>query len=270
MPTEITPSALNLSIEMEEEGRPLNNGLYKQTSDQKFHYGKRIITFDGRIFKYGGSKTALLSGFGAANYTSAANIIGAVLPAAVAVSDRIVTVTIASGDGYAGDGVVAKNELVGAYVVMGHGESLVQNRVIVANDAVASGGGTTKITLDGAIEQIMTASSSYCEIQLNPYKYLGKGALEYNAFMCVPSQNVTSGYNFFGQTWGPCWITPGGADATPGDSANDRTVYFVGDGSVNGGTALTVESGYQKAGFIIDSTANGTGALPLVMLQLSV
>ena len=250
-------------------GYPVENGLYTQSEFQEFHYGTRCMTPDGRVFKYCGSKTALLSGFGAANY--AALNIGAVLPAAVSVGSREwIKITIASGDGYAGDGVIAEDELVGAYVVMGHGESLVQNRMIIKNSAVASGGGTTYVKLDGAIEQIMTASSSYCEVLMNPYKYLAKGSLEYNAFMCVPSQNVTSGYSFWGQTWGPCWITPGGVDASPGDTVNDRTAYFVGDGSVNFGTALTVETGYQLAGFCIDTTAIGTSAAPFIMLQISV
>ncbi len=69
---------------------------------------------------------------------------------------------------------------------------------------------------------------------------------------------------------GPCWCTPGGADSTPGDSANDRSVVFVGDGSVNGVTAITLENGYQVAGFIIDPTEVGTGCMPLVMLQISI
>ncbi len=86
--------------------------------------------------------------------------------------------------------------------------------------------------------------------------------------MCVPNYPATTGYNFWGQTEGPCWVVPGGADATPGDTANDRTAYFVGDGSVNFGTSLVVESGYQKAGYCIDPTVSGTSAMPLVFLQL--
>lgn len=274
MATQLAPNSANLNYTQPMGGLPIDNGLYTQGSTQLYHYGSRIMTLDGRVFKYAKSVGALLSGFGAAHYGT--QNIGAVVPAAIAVGDRQnIALTIASGDGYAADGVVAKDELVGAYVVLGHGESKVQNRMIIKNTAVASGGGTTYVDLDGDIELAMTASSSYCEIVLNPYRYLYKGALEYQAFMCVPPINVTSGYSFWGQTWGPCWVTPGGADASPGDSANDRMAYFVGDGTVNFGTSLSGGSlashvPHQPAGFCIDRTANGTSALPLIMLQISI
>jgi len=235
---------------------------------QRFVFGTRMITWDGRVFKYCHSVGTLLSGFGAANI--APYNIGAVLPAAAAVGDREVLVTIASGDGYAADGVVAKDELAGAYFISGNGESLVQNRLIESNTVVASGGGTSTVTLDAPIANAMTISSSYCEIILNPYKYLSKGAYEYNAFMCVPAVNAASTYNFWGQTWGPCWVTPGGADTTPGSSVDDRTAYFVGDGSVNYGTAIDEEKGYQLAGFGIDTNSASLTAAPLLMLQISI
>jgi len=244
-------------------------GLYVIETTQRHVYGQRLLTVDGRVFKYCHSLGSLLSGFGAANI--APYNIGAVLPAAAAVGDTEVLVTIASGDGYAADGVVAENELIGAYVVMGNGESLVQNRMIIGNTAVASGGGTCTIKLDGGIANAMTISSSYCEIILNPYKYLSKGAYEYQAFMCVPALNAATGYNFWGQTWGPCWVTPGGADATPGSSADDRTAYFVGDGSVNFGTyVISLARGHQLAGFAIEMTTTSITACPLIMLQISI
>lgn len=248
-------------------------GIYKLgvgaiETTQRFDFGTRNITQDGRVFKYCHSLGTLLSGFGAANI--APYNIGAVLPAATAIGDTEVLVTIASGDGYAANGVVAKNELVGAYLVMGNGESLVQNRMITKNPVVASGGGTCLVTIDVPCTDVMTISSSYCEIILNPYRYLSKGAYEYNAFMCVPVRNCTTGYNFWGQTWGPCWVTPGGGDTTPGSSVDDRTAYFVGDGSVNYGTQIDEERGHQCAGFGIDTNSASLTAAPLLMLQISI
>jgi hypothetical protein len=223
-------------------------------------------TWDGKLFRYCHSLGTLLSGFGAANIAPA-NIAGD-LPVAVSVGQREIIVTIASGDGYAGNGLIAKDELEGALLVCGHDETAaVQNRTILANTAVAIGGGTCRVLLDYPIANAMT-TVSYCEIVLNPYRYLSKGVYEYHAFMCVPAVNASSGYNFWGQTRGPAWVCPGGGDQTPGDTANDRTAYFVGDGSVNFGYALTVESGYQRAGYCIDATASGTSALPLIFLQL--
>jgi hypothetical protein len=246
-------------------GRPADF-LALQTT-QVHPYGRRYITGLGKVFKYCRSLASLLSGYGAAN--AATQNIAAVPPAAYVAGQEQVGVTIASGDGYAADGVVAENELVGGEFITGHDEACVcQTRTIVANTAVASGGGTTSLLLEEGLTNAI-ATSGYNEIVLNPYRYLSIGALEYHAFMCVPQQNVTSGYNFWGQTAGPCFLVPGGGDTTPGNTANDRMAYFVGDGSVNFGTALTLETGYQPAGFCIDMTASGTSALPLIMLAIS-
>jgi hypothetical protein len=247
----------------------IDGGYTTLETTQRYVYGARWITVDGRVFKYGHALSALLSGYGAPN--AAAQNIAAVPPVAMAVGDNVVKVTIAAGDGHAGDGVIAENELEGGYFVTGHDEvAAVQNRLILENTAVASGGGTTLLTLDAPIANAI-AVTSYNEIVLNPYRYLTRtGGDEYMAFMCVPAVNVSTGYNFWGQTWGPCWVVPGGGDTTPGNTANDREAFFVGDGSVNFGTALTLETGYQKAGFCIDNTAGPVSALPLIMLQLSI
>jgi len=277
MPTQLAPLVMqaafregSLPQDMVSDTELAAMGLYVIETAQRFVYGQRLLTVDGRVFKYCNSLGTLLSGFGAANI--APYNIAAVLPAACAVGDTKVLVTIASTDGYAANGAVAENELVGAYFIAGNGESLVQNRMIIANTAVAATGGTITVTLDGGIANVMTKSSSYCEIILNPYRYLSKGAYQYQAFMCVPALNAGSGYKFWGQTWGPCWVTPGGGDTTPGSSINDRSAFFVGDGSVNFGTYILGSAlrGHQYAGFAIEQTSASLTACPLLMLQISI
>jgi len=249
-------------------------GPYALETTQRHVYGRKAMTWDGRVFKYCRSVGTLYAGYGAANTANGssntiARLINSVTPAAISIGDIKTTITIAASEGYAGDGAVAADELQGAYVVLGHGSATTtENRMIVGN-TVVSGGGTTTVEVDYPFAVAHDAGVA-CELPLNPYRYLSKGNLEYNAFMCVPVVPCTTGYNFWGQTWGPAWVVPGGSDTSPGDTANDRTMYFVGDGSVNGGYALTVESGYQKAGFIIDPTVSGSSAMPLLMLQISI
>ena len=244
--------------------------IYSQTSakDARFNYGDTFTLPDGRVFKYGNTIAACLSGYGAANAAGAVNIAVA-MPGSIVAGDRTATITVASGDDYAANGVVAKDELSGGYFVTGPGAATVQNRQIIANAAVASGGGTCLVTLDGPFSNALT--TPYTEVVLNPYRYLSKGVdLEYHAFMGVPALNVTSTYKAWFQSWGPCWVAPGGGDTSPGDTINDRTAVFVGDGSVNFVNDTLLESGYQVAGFCIDQTASGTSALPLLMLQISI
>jgi hypothetical protein len=265
--TELTPSALSLSLDQESAGRPVDNGLYNESSDQLFWYGKRLMTFDGRVFKYSGSKTALLSSYGAFNYTTVATQNGAVLPYATVAGDSKIRITIANTNGYGG-GAIEKDELVGGYIEIQEGAASAVTRMIVANDYVSTAGGVITVTLDGPLVAAYSVSA-WADMVLNPYRYLGRGNLDYNAVMGVPTINRTSTYNGWVQTWGPCYVVAGGADSAPGNSANDRIVCFVGDGTVNGATALTMETGYQPAGFLIDSTSS-TGAVPLVMLQISI
>jgi hypothetical protein len=230
------------------------------------------MTFDGRVFRYSGSKTALLSSYGAFNYTDIVTQNGAYLPAATVAGQSKISITIASTNGYGG-GAIAKDELVGGYVEIQETSKSAVTRMIVANDYISTAGGTMSITLDAPLVVAYT-TSAWCDMILNPYAYLGAGNLNYNAVMGVPTINRTINYNGWVQTWGPCYVVGGGGHAF-GASANDRTMYFVGDGSVNAGLFLNVESGYQVAGFIIDSTAttaatSATSGVPLLMLQISI
>ena len=87
----------------------------------------------------------------------------------------------------------------------------------------------------------------------------------------MPNSNITALNYFWGQTYGPCWISPGSDWASIGDTALERDVYFTADGTINGAVALSgAVAGNQYAGFILDETSEDNDALPFVMLQISV
>jgi len=252
--------------------------IYKVSTvkDPKWNVGDRFVTGDGRVFRYAKAYTAgVLSGFGACNRNKVN--ISVLAPAQTAgcgaIGDRKVVITIASGDGIAADGVVAADELKGGYIVLNNQGSSPMNRCILGNTAVASGGGTTIVTLDGPLTAALVVGVGYTEILPSPYNLMevggGSGLLEYQSFLGVPVATATVGQYFWLQTWGPAFVTPGGS-TSPGDSANDRSVYFVGDGSINGGAHVTDENGYQLAGFCMEQTASAAGGPPFVMLQISI
>lgn len=270
MSTELATSALSLSLDLEPIGRPVDDGLFKASTDQLFWFGKRLMTFDGKVFKYGHAKSALLSGYGAANnFPVSKHITYAVLPAAITVGDKFANVTCPASAGYASTGF-AKDELVGGYLVVGHGAAATtQNRTIVRSDAVGASSATIRLWVDTPFT-IAETTSQGAEAYPNPYGYLYQGNLEHNAFMGVAQEPVASGSNAWIQTWGPCWVVPGGGDTTPGEGSNNRMMYFVGDGSVNSGLSVTIENGYQPAGFLIDTTSASVAAMPLIMLQISI
>ena len=250
----------------------LNLGYYTAEATQRYTWGTRGITWDGKVFKYGRSKdTTLASGIGAQNGATAtvAELINSNTTIAIVAGDRSTLVTIANAEGY-GAGPVAENELVGAQMVIGHGAmATAETRTVISNTAVPTGGGTTTIYVDAP--WAYDHAAGFMELPLNAYGYLITDNSSASV-MGIPCRSTgTSDLHIWIQTWGPCWVTPGGADSTPGDTVDDRRLYFVGDGTVNGGTYInaSADRGHQLAGFIMDTT-QANGAMPMVMLQISI
>jgi hypothetical protein len=199
---------------------------------------------------------------------------------------------------------VLKDELVGGYAIIGDGGSQHPcTRMIIANDPLdedvagiwgAAETTTFNIYLDGPLTQTIdgssrdvgttciTAATTYIEILLSPYCNMVGGTdyaanAGYVTFLCMPEVRITSAevaaqyalgnyWFFWGQTWGPRWIT---SNSITNQVANDRSLYFVGNGSVAAGTTATTTL-YQRAGFCMEATASSQPGLPLCMLQLSI
>lgn len=249
-----------------------NLGIYQNEATQRYVPGTRFLRWDGSVFKYGKNKSGgMLAARGAGNWSGVVNIADN-LPNIV-VGDRTTMLTVESGEGVGSDGVVLDKELVGGYLVVGHAGTPVMNRLIIDTEGIGTTGvgGEIKLTFDGPFSDALTAP--WTEVNPNPYRYLAQGLEDhdYQGVMGVTACVVTATFWCWIQSWGPCWITPGGDDNVPGNSADDRSVYFVGDGSVNGGTYISpLHRGHQLAGFIIDMTESAQGALPLVMIQISI
>jgi len=91
----------------------------------------------------------------------------------------------------------------------------------------------------------------------------------YMSNAAIPLIAVTSGYYFWGQTWGPCFGTV--FNEVPGAASGDRELYFNIDGAlksskdVDFGTAGNAIP--QRAGFLLTNTTGGGDQW--YMLQLS-
>lgn len=247
-----------------------NLGYYTTETTQRYTWGTRGMTWDGKVFKYSRSKGTLYAGYGACNAASidVSDLINSNTTIAIVAGDRSVLVTVAAGEGY-DNGAIAEDELVGAQLVIGHGSAATtEQRTVIGNESVVAAGGTIMVYVDYPFA--LAHAAGFMELPLNAYGYLTRPSSIIGSVMGVPNITATTGQHLWIQTWGLCWCVPGGGDSTPGDAQNDRTVVFVGDGSVNGVGAITLEDGYQVAGFITDATESGTGTMPMVMLQLSI
>jgi hypothetical protein len=248
-----------------------NLGYYTTETTQRYVWGTRGMTWDGKVFRYGRSKDTLYAGYGAVNGASidVSDLLNTNHTLTIAAGDREVLFTVTSTEAY-DEGGITEDELVGAMYVVGHGAAATTEcRTVIGNTSIAAATtGTIMIEVDYPFA--LAHTTGFNELPLNPYGYLGRGDSPIASVMGVPNITATTGQMLWIQTWGLCWCVPGGSDATPGDAALDRTVVFVGDGTVNGVGAITLEDGYQVAGFITDSTESGTGTMPMVMLQISI
>ena len=265
--------------------------LYQASTVQnpKFNIGDRIVTPDGRVFRYALAAATCDPEFG--TYQPLKTIPNAVAPAqsviqgpllgptgasvtiaAGAVGSNAVTITVGASAGAAANGAIAADELRGGYIVIGNGTSQhPQMRGIVGNTAVAAGGGTSDLYLDASLTTAVTVGTTNLETMLNPYANVkgDQAGGAYVSFVGIPAVRATVGQYFWLQTWGPVWITSDGLTA---DDADDRIVYFKTNGSLSSRMEITEGSHpvYQPAGFCIDASSAGSSNAPMVMLQLSI
>lgn len=188
--------------------------------------------------------------------------------AAGAAGSKYVTVTIDTEIGILTTGVLSANELAGGYIVIGNGTSQhPQMRMIVSHPALTSAGGSLTLKLDSPLTTAVTAATTNIELMENPFYCLkadGSGG-DYVTFVGIPTVCATTGQFLWIQTAGPCWIT---SDGNTCDSARDRMIAVVGNGSIVSSNDVTVESGCQLIGEALDMSGSGASNAPFVNLHL--
>ena len=139
----------------------------------------------------------------------------------------------------------------------------------VAADTIGTITGVVTLTLEEALSGDFE-TGNFAEILPNSYADLQSVSNSKASHAGIPGTEAAKGEYFWVQTWGPCWITPGGPIDGVGLNDNERTVFFVGNGSINAGKdGVALGDGYQVAGFIIQNDAGtAKGGPPLVMLQI--
>jgi hypothetical protein len=237
-----------------------NLGIFAVETTQRYVYGTRYITWDGRVYKYMNAASV-----GVSSYSACANTLEAQTSwtAAVAASagERRITITDATS--------IGEDVLAGAHLQIY--QATIANSTqyfLVGNEA---GNGTNFIVyLEFPLPRAVTASDSV-ELFENPYRSVGGyvgSSNTYAAWVGIPCMTATSGQKFWCQTWGPCICTPG--NTTLDDcAADERLAFFKGDGTLaevdaDGVTA----SKNQIAGYILNA---GTGdvAGPEIYLMCS-
>jgi len=258
------------------------HALYKQSTTQYYAIGTRLVTPDGRVFRYAkctaSRTTAMAMFFNGGLFATVGADGGAVLPIAIAACDTTVTATIAATDGSnqgsyeAADGAVAKDELFGGYLYLygtngGAGSDTYQreNRMIIGNTAKVAGAGTILIEVD---EPFVYAHAKTIKIEIwgNPWATLAMIAEDYTSCAGFPAPGtVNSGYYFWCQTWGPIRIS--GHNYNLGETAGERNLWFGPDGSIRSSAIQGASNCRQHAGFLLPRTSASRGNT-FMMLQI--
>jgi len=107
----------------------------------------------------------------------------------------------------------------------------------------------------------VTEVSTPCDVMSNPYNNVGAPASvgTGRSVVCVPEILVTSGYFFWGQTKGPCWVTPNAEWTT----AATREAEWHTDGTIKAAAGVAL----QRAGYILHGNAADADAYLMLMLE---
>ena len=186
--------------------------------------------------------------------------------AAGAVGSEYVSVTIDTTIGIQANGKLYKDEMKGGYIVIGNGSAQhPQRRMIVSHPALTSTGGTLTMKVDEPLITVVTAATTTIEFMDSPFYCLKADYAggDYVTHLGV-SDCIAADTNYFWmQTRGPAWVT---SNSNTCNSAGDRTLVWVGNGSVVSSDDITVESGISIAGFALDKSGSGESNAPMIYL----
>jgi len=237
--------------------------LYDTETTPKYPIGTRLVSGDGRVFRYALAAASVNPGFGASNNNTFNGITGGSVTAR-AIGDTTITLLCdATTGGSTWFGTA--NRMAGGYVSL-PSLTITQFRRIVSHPASANGSNVV-VTLDGPFTQAV-AAASMAEVMQNPYSALYTGG-NYDSVVGVPVTQIATGYYGWIQTWGPTWITPDVAGV--GSEAHGRQLIFVGNGAIELVNDMDPSTySCQHAGFILGTSASGDWTNPpFVMLQIS-
>ena len=222
---------------------------------QRFVYGTRYITWDGRVYKYMGLTTGgCVSYHGVANTLAAFTEWVATVAASIGDTDMLIT-----------DTGITEDQLAGGMIALYKGTiDNTEQRHIIGNEATV--GTTTRIYLEAPLSAAMVAANDSVEVFENPYRLVSEASNEFAAWMGVPTKTAETGYNIWSQTWGPLLVSPGN-NTLDDPVGSERTVFWWNNGTIQE-EASDVTTASQYAGYILNAGNTGIAG-PQIYLMCS-
>lgn len=256
-------------------GKPIEGyGIYDQTADQMYPIGTKL-ELHGRTWRYCRAAEAItLPHRGSPNLvdypwiaTSLYSLKG-LETGSRSVGDAGRKSIVVEFDDYSHDtspyASTFKNFFAGGFATIFFDSSLIATVRITGSEpceADADTAANENITLYFD-EELPTAIDASAHVDVYPSPYICQGnsnsGTAYSCFTCIPQIAVSSGYFFWGQTQGPCWVTPNSGVTT----ANYRDMAFH-----TNGTVKVQAAGLQRAGYLIYK-GDGSQDDSMIMLEL--
>lgn len=237
--------------------------IYEQSLTQNFDVGTRRVV-DDRVFRYckaGDTLVALFGGrctnFPREGSTDAVEYAAGTYQITIPMNPNGVNYVAEQVANYWKDGYIW---IMQWPIVTGVGQ------MYRIRSSAAAVSGFVTLTLYEALKTTV-AASTWITAWPNVYQGIKTAASVRMSVVCIPLIPVTSGYYFWGQTWGPIFMASG---QSPGRNDYDRDLYFhpmpltPGQQGVVCGSSLDFSTlGNkipQRAGFIITNTSAWTNA----------
>jgi len=242
-------------------------GIYVAETTQRFMLGAKVMTWDGRLFKYALAKGTLNADLLAKSYATQ-NLAFATVGAGDgrAAGDTDIKVPFGAADGYANSGLVVEDELAGGYVVIFSDTVVTMNRGIVGNTGIASAGDVV-IYLDAPLNAAVAPATSFVEAMGSPYYDVRNDSDGSKTCVGLPVVEATTGQYCFLQTYGPTWVAP---QSGVGATTLIRAVYARHDGSLDIRSGVGTNVTDQRVGYVLQNAQAGTQGAPFVQLQISI
>jgi len=238
-----------------------NLGIYATEATQRFVYGTRYLTWDGRVYKYANAGAAITTAhvdyavYWAADHRSDWY---QALPAAITAGDTSVLVDLTGGSSETCD----EDELAGGYVFL--------MKLALANQCIRQIVGNTKnvstetiIYLEAPVSHAFTKTTDHFEILANPWADIRSSyatGTTTTTMAGMPVVTCAASSKTWIQTWGICrgsWVGP---------AATERSLYYHANGSFAHYADIAAGTD-QVAGVCI---LPGTDHSAFFMLQLSI
>lgn len=237
-----------------------NLNVFTSETTQRFIYGTRFLTWDGRVYKYSLSGaicyTHRLNAFWNTISSDVNGIDYSLITNAQSAGDKVITLTN-------GTTAVATNYLAGGTIIIVPTETTtdreVMTRVIVGNEAAAASA-ECKMYLEDPLETAVTASN-YAYAMPSSYRNIRYNAATdgKRSFAGLAATAITAAArNFWLQTYGI--VNSAQQTARVGKTQWYRMVYARHDGSLDIGSQVATNVTDQIVGFGVDNNgdANGT------------